>query len=218
MPFDGKHARNTWGGTRNRADRTSDALPLAKARSIIAAAYQAKAIGLPFNRFITVHWERAGIADNHAALATARLVKLASDWAASKGVRILWAWVRENDAGDGSKGSHVHILLHCPARLPIGRMWQRWLRRITARPYQRGTIKSERIGRTLNAHDGAPIVYCQNLDVVLAYLCKGVHSHDGATSGLPRTESGGRVIGKRAAWSQCLGLNSRVLTTGFSRA
>ena len=190
----------------------SDALPLAKAQAIIRAAHRAIGLGLPLNRFITIHWTRAGISDDRAAWATGRLVKLASDWAARQGTRIAWAWVRENDDGDGSKGSHVHILLHCPDTLPIGRKWPGWLKRITGRPYRRGTIKSERIGGSLTAHASTPAHYRHNLDAVLAYVCKGVHSADGVALGLPRTESGGHVIGKRAAWSQNLGSKSRVLT------
>jgi hypothetical protein len=202
--FDDLSSSPSWGGARNRADRVSLRLPLSKAQAIIGAAYRAIGLGLPFNRFVTVHWTRAGIDDEQAAWATGRLVKLASDWAMHKGVRIAWAWVRENDSGDGSKGSHVHMLIHCPAALHIGRMWRRWIRRITGRPYVARVIKSARIGGTLNTYRSAPALYRHNLDAVLAYVCKGVHSADGVALGLPRTEPGGRIIGKRAAWSQCL--------------
>jgi hypothetical protein len=49
-----------------------------------------------------------------------RFIKLASDWCATKGVKMSWAFVGEKDEGHGSKGSHVHILLHCPVGLPSG--------------------------------------------------------------------------------------------------
>jgi hypothetical protein len=200
-----KPPRQAWGGARNRADRLRDHLTLAKARAIIAAAFRSQTIGMPFTRFVTVHWQAAGVGDDRAAWATGRLIKLASDWAASKGGRILWAWVREHDTGDGSKGSHVHILLHCPDGFPIGRMWRRWLRRITGQPYRRNTIKSLSIGGSLRAASTSPELYAINLDAVLAYVCKGVHSADGVALGLPHNEPGGLIIGKRAAWSQCLG-------------
>jgi hypothetical protein len=204
MPFDAKHANKSWGGARNRADRVSHALPLAKAKSIIAAAYKAQASGLAFNRHVTIHWTAAGMADDQAAAATGRLIKLMSDWLRTKGSKAAWLWVRENDTGDGSKGSHVHILLHSPDTLPIDRMWRRWLRKVTAQPYRVGTVHTSRIGGTVNCYQSNPALYAVNLDAVLAYLCKGVNSHDGATLGLPRTEPGGRVTGKRAAWAQCL--------------
>ena len=200
-----------WGGARNRADRTSDALSLTTARKIIEAAYRAIKMGLPLNRFVTLHLERAGIVDADAAVAIGKLMKLATDWVKSRGGSIAWTWVRENDTGDSSKGSHVHLLLHCPDTLPIGRMWRRWLRKVAGQPYLRKSIKSERIGGTLNAHASNLAAYLQNLDRVLAYVCKGVSPADAQTLGLPRHEAGGNIIGKRAAWSQNIGKQSRVL-------
>ena len=78
-PFPEERCFNGWGGARNRADRTSDSLTLKQATGIIDAAQFAAAIGLPFNRHVTIHWERAGIADNRAAAATGYFLKLASD-------------------------------------------------------------------------------------------------------------------------------------------
>lgn len=201
---DAKHTLSGWGGARNTADRVSDTLTLTKAQAIIGASYRAFEIGLPFNRFVTIHLERAGIADAHAVNAIGRLTKLAKDWVQSRGGCIAWAWVRENDMGDGSKGSHVHLLIHCADTLPIGRKWRRWLLKVTGQPYRRNTIRSERIGGTLNAHATAPVAYLQNLDRVLAYVCKGVSPADANTLGLPRHEPGGRIIGKRAGYSPML--------------
>ncbi len=192
------------GGARNGKDRISDVLTLAKAQATIAAAYQAIKIGLPFNRFVTVHFERAGIADAQAVDATGDMMKLATDWMRKRGHVIAYAWVRENDTGDGSKGSHVHILCHCPDALPIGRMWQRWLRNVSGRPYRAKSIKSERIGGTVNCYANARPAYLQNLDRVLAYVVKGVSPADAITLGLPKQEAGGRIMGKRAGRSQSL--------------
>jgi hypothetical protein len=202
----------TWGGRRNRRDRVSYALPLAKARAIIGAAYRARAIGLPFNRHVTVHWTALGLTDADAAEATGRLAKLAADWLRTKGQQFACAWVREHDIGDGSKGSHVHILLHCPDTLPIGRMWLRWLRTVSGRPYRRGGVHTTRIGGTLNCHRSNPASYDANLDAVLAYIAKGVSPADAATLGLPKQQVGGCIIGKRAGSSQNIGAKSRVLS------
>lgn len=211
---DGAPSRSNWGGARNRADRVTFALAYLTAQNIIRSAYRAKMIGLPFNRFVTIHFERAGLADKDAAAAIGKLMKLATDWIRRQGRIFTYAWVRENDAGDGSKGSHVHILCHCPDTIPIGRMWQRWLRNVTGRPYRAKAIKSKRIGGTLNAHATTPAVYLQNLDRVLAYICKGVSKVDTGKLGLPRHQAGGSIIGKRAGWSQNVGAKSRVLAGG----
>jgi hypothetical protein len=205
-------APNGWGGNRNRRDRVSNSLPLPKAKAIIGGAYHAFKTGLPFNRFVTIHFERAGLTDAEAAYATGRIMKLATDWIRTKKQVFAWAWVRENDAGDGRKGSHVHILCHCPDTLPIGRMWRRWLRKVTGRPYRTKAIKSERIGGAVNTYATMPDVYLQNLDRVLAYVVKGVNPADAVTLGLPKQEAGGRIIGKRAGSSQNIGAKSRVLT------
>jgi hypothetical protein len=208
---DAKHILNGWGGKRNSSDRVSKALRLATASAIIDAAYHAIKIGLPLNRFVTIHFVRAGLTDADAATAIRRIMKLAKDWMKTKGRMIAHVWVRENDSGDGSKGSHVHILCHCPDTLPIGRMWRRWLRKVSRQPYRRNVIKSKRIGGTVNAYANMPAVYLQNLDGVLAYVCKGVSPADAATLSLPKQEAGGWIIGKRAGWSQNIGAKSRVL-------
>jgi hypothetical protein len=189
------------GGARNLTVSTS--LSRAKAEAIIAAAYEAYAAALPFNRHLTVHWSALGLSDGEAAWASGRLVKLLSDWLRSYGVAAVWAWVRENDDGDGSKGSHLHLLLHCPSTVPIGRMWRRWLRKVTGKPYRRGGVHTSRIGGTLNSYDTSPAHYLANLDVVLAYICKGVSPADAAALGIDHA-SGGKIIGKRASIAQCL--------------
>ena len=176
----------TWGGARNRS--VSYALTPRQVQAIYDAAEVATAAGLPFNRLVTVHWTALGVADDGAARATGKLIKLAADWCATKGTKMAWAWVRENDAGDMSKGSHVHIMLHCPADLPMGRMWRRWLRRLTNGKYRTGALASRTIGPTLKSCFSNPALYRENLDVVLAYVFKGVDS-----------DHGGRIIGKRAA-------------------
>ena len=200
-PFDEKPSLSGHGGARLRAERTSDYLTSKQALAIMLAALAAHDIGEPFTRMVTVHWERAGIADDRATLATGKLTKLASDWARRRGGRILWAWTRENDKG---KGSHLHLLIACPAHLPIGRMWRRWLRAITGKPYRTGTINTRRIGGSLAMPAADPVAYRQNLFNAAAYVCKGVRPADAAGLGIKRVEDGGRVIGKRSAVCQQL--------------
>lgn len=195
------------GGARLRADRTSEQLSFKQAWAIMQAALAAERTGEPFTRMVTLHWERAGIADNHAATATSKLTKLMSDWARRRGARILWAWTRENDNG---KGSHLHMLIACPPALPIGRMWRRWLRSITGAPYRAGVVNTRRIGGALSAPDSNPAAYHQHLFNAVAYICKGVRPECAAELGIKRVENGGRVIGKRSAVCQALLASARL--------
>ena len=231
-PFCAKHGSSRWGGARNRADRVSDSLSLAQAKNIIEAAQFAAAIGLPFNRHVTIHWERAGIPDSKAASATGRFLKLAGDWIAKRhpqlennqqksngAARIAWVWVRET--GD-TKGNHVHILLHVPTdmntgekrgqrladntpgkqRKGLGHMPMRWLRSITGNPYRSGTIRTERIGGSVSAALTTPAVCRANLAVVVGYIIKGTCPKAGAALELERIKPQGHVIGKRCSRSQ----------------
>ena len=240
-PFDAEHGFSGWGGARNRADRVSESLSLEQAKNIIEAAQFAAAIGLPFNRHVTIHWERAGVHDNRAAAATGRFLKLAGDWIAKRGpqfeynqrkskrlARIAWAWVREN--GDG-KGSHVHILMHLPTvkitgkngrsvhgddtpgkqRAGLANMPRRWLRSITGNPHRVGTIKTQRIGGTAGAAMTASAAYGANLAAVVGYVVKGACPAAGRGLQLERMEPGGTIIGKRAATSENIGRSARSL-------
>lgn len=227
-----KQRRATWGGARNRRDRTSDCLSCKQATGIMSTAQTATAIGLPLNRHITIHWERAGVPDSEAAAATGRFLKLASDWVrsracalekqskefkspavsadAKKSSTFAWLWVRENDDGDGSKGSHVHILCHVPAGVKLGRT-RRWLSRVTGRRYRKGSILTERIGGKAQAAATAPAVYQANLAEIVGYLLKGASPDAARALGLNRIEAGGRITGKRAGWSQNIGAAAQTL-------
>ena len=88
-----------------------------KAIELIEAAQRALAIGLPFNRHLTVHWAKANLSDAEAAAATGRMIKLICDWARKHGGKVVHAWVRENGP---DKGTHSHILLHIPQGLSLG--------------------------------------------------------------------------------------------------
>jgi hypothetical protein len=170
----------------------------------VDAGWRALSLGQPFSRHITVHWSRAAIKDGDAAHSTGRLVKLASDWVRSQGSSLLWCWVRENDEGDNSKGSHVHILIACPASIPLGRMWRRWLRKITGQPYRRGRSGRGQSARRSPARSATAPCIEPNLVAVLNYVCKGVHPSYAERLGIPYTEPGGQIIGKRAAICQAL--------------
>jgi hypothetical protein len=193
--FPGVAKVRTWGGARNRADRVT-----------IEAASIAAAAGIPLNRHITVHWERAGVPDNRAAAATGAFIKLASQFLQKRGEPFAYAWIRENDDGDGCKGSHVHILAHVrpDAAAAFVRMQRRWLERVTGNPYRAGVIRTRRIGGWLRAAETAPELYRENLGAIVSYVVKGASSEAASALGLERHGEGGRIIGKRSSRSQNL--------------
>lgn len=201
-----------WGGARNRADRVSLILTRAQVENTIDAAWRAVAAGVPLNRHITIHWQHAGIPDEAATTATGALIKLMSQFLQKRGERFAYVWVRENDDGDGQKGSHVHILAHVRPGVAAAftAMQRRWLRRITGKPYRAGVIHTARIGGTLRAATAAPDVYRINLAKIVAYILKGATAGVAASLGLARSRDGGRVVGKRAGQSQVLRQGPRI--------
>lgn len=198
-----------WGGKRNSSARTSESLSLNQAANIIEAAQFTAAIGLPFNRHVTIHWAQAGVPDSRAAWATGRFLKLAGDWLAKRGGRVAWVWVREN--GDG-KGSHVHILMHVPAGERLGNMQRRWLRSIAGAAYRARTIRTARIGGTAGAAQTAPAPYQANLAAVVGYIVKDASPTAALALRLEPAETSGWIIGKRAATSQNIGRAARART------
>jgi hypothetical protein len=175
---------------------------------------------MPLTRLVTVHWGALGVADAGATQATGRLLKLLRDALAVRGLPCAFAWVRENDAGNGMKGAHVHILLHIPpaagpaflrrlpswARLAAGGRLERRTGRIIGPAYVRGAVNTRRIGGTLAARSD---VHAANLAGTLAYVLKGVDDDAAAVLGITQREAGGLVQGKRVGWSENIGAAAR---------
>ncbi len=201
----------SWGGARNRYDRSSDCLTLAQAANIIAAAHHAIRLGLPLNRHLTVHLEKSGVVPCGGAKAIGAYLKLYRQFLASRGFPFAYVWVREDDDGDGTKGAHVHILMHVPPEgAPAAiRRQALWLSRVTGLPYRSGALHTSRIGGKVRTATTLPEVYRPNLDAVVGYLLKGLEQSSAATLGLRRHDEGGLVIGKRCGWSENIGAASR---------
>lgn len=134
----------SYGGKRLDGQRWTWQLTKEQCEALIKAAYRASFDGQPFNRFITLLWERAGIDGRQAAAATGRFIKLASDWARRHGYRLIWAWVQEWGA---VHGAHIHLLLHVPANLDwqFRLMPRRWAKHCLGGSYVKGTVDSKRI-------------------------------------------------------------------------
>jgi hypothetical protein len=209
MNGNGNGNGNGWGGARNRKDRVSDALTRVQCEAILASVDAMIARGVPPNRFLTVHWEKLGVAPADALNRLAAFLNLARDWARKRGHEIGWLWIRENDFGDGMKGEHVHILLHIPEPI-IGeftrRMTRRWLLRVTGGKYVKGAARFDTIGQRASDYRNAPEIYRENLSKLLVgYLLKGASKAAARELGLPRWDDGGMIVGKRWGRSQNLG-------------
>jgi hypothetical protein len=212
--------RGRWGGARNRRDRVTDAITLQQARGLVAAVAHAERIGLPLNRLVTLHWGVMGLSDAEAGRAIGCVLKLWREALAEMGFPFACVWTRENDDGDASKGSHVHILAHVPAtagpgfmrrlrawvRLAAGGRYQRRSGRIIGPAYAAGAVHTARIGGLVMV---APGVHEVNLAEALGYLLKGADKKTANNLGLVRLEPGGRVTGKRCGWSENVGAKAR---------
>lgn len=196
------------GGARNRASRESQALSLSHVANLAAAARHASAIGLPFTRMITIHWEAAGVPLAGMVKATGRYTDLMAKALARHGSRTAWLWTHES--GDG-KGSHCHLLAHVTADLAsiLTGLQRGWLRRITGNKYRARVIHSKPIGGRLRLEIGNPDLHAINLDAALAYVLKGASPEAASHFALERLEPGGRVIGKRCGTSQNIGAKAR---------
>ena len=204
------------GGARNLASRESHGLKAAHIANLIAATAHADAIGLPFTRMVTIHWEAAGLPLVDMAKATGRYTDLMAKALARHGCGAAWLWTHEN--GDG-KGGHCHMLAHVPAELvPVLTGLQRgWLRRITGKPYRARVIHSKPIGGRLGLEAGNPDLHAINLEAALAYVLKGASLAAASQFALQRLEPGGRVIGKRCGTSQNIGAKAREVARGVGR-
>ena len=196
------------GGARNHADRESYHLTATQIANLTAAERHATAIGLPFTRMISIHWEAAGVPLQGMSKATGRFIDLMCKALARHGSGTAWLWVHEGGEG---KGGHCHLLIHVPAYLVarVTGLQRSWLRRISGNPYRARVIKSRPIGGRLGLEVGNPDLHAINLQAALAYVFKGA-SYDAASQfDLTRLEPGGLVIGKRCGTSQNLGAKAR---------
>ncbi|MDA9918634.1 hypothetical protein N9D37_01985 [Erythrobacter sp.] len=196
------------GGARNRADRGSYALSGTDVAKSIAATHFATAIGLPFTRMITIHWESAGVQLFNMPRATGRFIDLLTKALARHGSRTSWVWVHENGH---LKGAHCHILAHIPATLVsvVNALQRGWLRAITGKPYKRGVIHSKPIGGRLGLERSNAELHAKNLTAALCYLLKGATPEVCAQHGLSCMEAGGYVLGKRCGISQNVSTKAR---------
>lgn len=196
------------GGANNRADRVSNGLSAKQIERLIASYMFAKKIDLPLNRFITIHWQAAGIALADMPAATGRYLDLMRKCLARHGTNTAWLWVHENGEG---KGGHCHILAHIPAKLVsrLSKLERSWIKRISGKPYKAKVIKSKPIGGRLALEINNLELASANSKAVLAYMLKGANPEAANKWQLERKEAGGPIIGKRCGFSQNIGAKAQ---------
>ncbi|MEE4537528.1 MAG: hypothetical protein V2J51_03425 [Erythrobacter sp.] len=159
------------GGPRNRADRPSWQLTEHQCRNVIARSFDAWALGLPMNRFITLAWGKAGIDADKAVWATGEFIDKAREWMRGHGYPVTpWVWVQER----GPKlGQHAHILLHVPPGLDdlFRPMPCRWGKSFTGGKYQKGHVDAPKLDAAKSAHIN-PLAYKAQLLGKLHYMLK----------------------------------------------
>ncbi|MDA5192667.1 hypothetical protein [Govanella unica] len=189
--------------------RRSSSIDYAQAVNILEAACHADAIGLPLNRFTTIHWEAGGVTEDFQG-ATGAFLKRAKDWLRLRGVEMAYVWVREDGP---AAGEHVHILLHLPPRLVRDFSYRQrgWLKACGA-TFRKGVIFSRPVGTSLS-HAFVRIRYGQNyydhLTQVVDYMLKGADQVTRAHLGLSKATQTGSLQGKRTATSQNIGRAAR---------
>ncbi len=148
MPNRAARRRLQRGGKRLDGERVTAQLKPAQCHNLIDATMRAWDACQPFNRWITLLWERGGIAARDNVKATGRFVKLASDWARQHGYRLIWAWVQE---WGPVNLAHVHLLLYVPPELnwQFQNMPLRWVKQILPGQYVTGVLESHRPDKTL---------------------------------------------------------------------
>lgn len=203
------------GGARRRAGQSAG-LSSSQVATLINGAVAAMAMDRPLNAFLTCHWGVYGLSDNQAGQASQSLFRQARDWLRDNGSAAVWIWVRENDTASERKGSHLHALLHVPARLrqQFAKKIARWCTVAAgAKRYQAKACRFGPVGPRVGCEITMPDVYRTNLRAVVCYLLKGAPESvadsldriwQGPNATAPNAGSGGYVAGKRAGVSRSL--------------
>lgn len=202
-------ASHTWGGARNFKQNASEHLSLEQCRRLIRAFNNSEKLGLPFNRHWTVHYEKAGVAEENATQFIGRLLKLVREYAGRHQKPFSCIWVRE---GGVKHGGHVHILMHLPPELSLRGRIRKWIRLAGGTSKQKVSRITAVGGRLTSSPDAAH--YQQNVRVAFSYLLKCASEPAGQKLGLARSGVRARIAGKRCGYSQNLGRRTTLHEAG----
>lgn len=209
-------------GGKRVAKAVTATLSKSQVRAVILGASRSIALGVPLNRFVTVHWGALSVSERQSFKATQELLRRARDWLRDHGAVVAWVWVRETSPLEPEKGAHVHWLLHVPERLrgAFVRRLKGWALASAEQDvrYQAGAVHSRSVG-SVGCDVPSPETHRANLRAVVAYMVKGMAAGDskiaaeelsGIWAGLGakplRCASGGLVSGKRTGVSRAIHL------------
>lgn len=160
------------GGDRRTGDalKATQQLTARECRMLILAAYEAWERGQPFNRFITLLWEKGGVDPRDNGKATRQFLKHAGGWLRSFDCQLLHCWVQEYGLVNGA---HVHILLHIPPMLDplFSRKPMHWAKLCLPGGYVAKTVDTQRVAPWADPDSGAD-AYEAELMAKLHYMLK----------------------------------------------
>jgi hypothetical protein len=110
---------------------------------VLNAATRALELGAPFNRWITILWERGQVPTEQATAATTQFISRYGDFHRRFGEKARWSYVHE---GGSKNGIHAHILLHVPERLDLlfRTRPRAWVAAIAPGGYSKGMVMAKR--------------------------------------------------------------------------
>lgn len=179
--------------------KQSSYIQLPEAIRFIRAAEEAYRKFTPWNFFITLHLEAAGIAPKVASIHVRKSIQGLKRYHQRNGMDFSYGWVLENSA---VKGVHLHLIVYRPQCILIHPMKYYWaiLKRFKIKQ-TKGVLKSERFRRNQS--------YEENIMQVTSYCLKGLRPGTETVfrdkTGLElRTDlkSQGVIMGKRIGWSR----------------
>lgn len=188
------------GGARNSRLRVTSEIGVRQAGMLIQAAQRSVGLGLPLNRFITIHWEALGVSAEGLVAANGKFLNQYRRYMANRGYQGAYLYVHENAAG---KGRHTHILAYVPYELipELTHFQLEWLQSISGNPYKAKAIKSEPVGPHKTTYERAYELYTVNLYEAVDYVLKGASKEARAIYGIWRDRRQGTIMGKRCGCS-----------------
>jgi hypothetical protein len=192
-----------------RLRKVSYALTKAHVSLLVHAITHTQVIGCPFNRFMTIDWDLAGVTDPWKA--QGQYLKYIRDWLNGHGQELAYVWIMERG---NTLGLHSHMLLHVPPHLRgrFNGLQRRWLQQ-SGVPWLRRVRYSRAIGRSSQAafaQGEGKKAYEANLQIVSDYVLKAAGSTARTKFNLTGATQYSAVAGKRVGTSRNLGTKAIV--------
>lgn len=178
--------------------KQSKYIQLPQARSFIEAASEAYRLETPWNCFITLHLETAGITPMRASQHVRQSLHRLSKYHKRNGMPFSYGWTLENAP---IKGVHLHLIIHRSNNLPMHPISYYWsVLRIFRIKMSKGILKVNKFW----SHQS----YERNLSNVISYSLKGLRGgadiklKEITGFRLKETKDQGLIYGKRIGWNK----------------